>query len=444
MPNVGPVTRAVESVESAVDALAAECVAGRPLRDDLLSLERVRARLDAEIARRLVEFDRSVEWSVDGARSAAGWLVAKTRAATGHVHHRMHVARQIDAMPIAQKAWRNGRMTTDHAAVMAKVRSAGRADAEFAVFEPALCEVAEAGTPADVANVGRRWRDAVDNALDRDGTKESASAREQQGRALYWSRTNGGAGVINGEFDTEGAEFVDAALNRMYRRLHQENDPRSPAQQRADAFVEICRLWSDSQERGSNRPHVMWLVDESTVKGEAFGACQSASGHQVSPQTMRRTLCDAFVQRVRVGERGVPLDMGRAVRTFTPDQYRALVVPDGGCRFPGCDVGPLHTEAHHVDEWVHHSGPTDLANGMLVCRGRGHHTFLHEGRGRVEGNANGRLDFFARDGTWLGFSEPRVPPKRILTRYGAEVEATRERVRQLIEQAHAPPAGEAA
>ena len=31
---------------------------------------------------------------------------------------------------------------------------------------------------------------------------------------------------------------------------------------------------------------------------------------------------------------GVPLDMGRATRTFTPDQYRAIMIRDGGASGP--------------------------------------------------------------------------------------------------------------
>jgi hypothetical protein len=48
---------------------------------------------------------------------------------------------------------------------------------------------------------------------------------------------------LQGTFDPEGAEFIQAALERMYQRLHEQDDPRTPAQQRADALVDICRLW---------------------------------------------------------------------------------------------------------------------------------------------------------------------------------------------------------
>ena len=165
---IGPATRAVEQIENAINELADEEVVGRSLRDELVGLERSRARLDAEIARRLVEFQSSGEWAMEGARSAAGWLAAKTRCTSRVANHRVHVARQVAEMPTATKAWRAGEIGGEHVAAMARVRSAGRANQEFAVFEPALCDVAKAGTPDDVACVGRRWRDAVDAELGRE------------------------------------------------------------------------------------------------------------------------------------------------------------------------------------------------------------------------------------------------------------------------------------
>ena len=44
----------------------------------IIELERQRARLDAAIAQRLIRFDQSIEWSVDGSRSAASWIAKRT------------------------------------------------------------------------------------------------------------------------------------------------------------------------------------------------------------------------------------------------------------------------------------------------------------------------------------------------------------------------------
>ncbi|MBA2574657.1 MAG: HNH endonuclease, partial [Nocardioidaceae bacterium] len=43
---------------------------------------------------------------------------------------------------------------------------------------------------------------------------------------------------------------------------------------------------------------------------------------------------------------------------------------------PGCNRPPSWTEAHHITPWSH-GGPTDLANGCLLCGF--HHRLIHQG-----------------------------------------------------------------
>ena len=61
----------VERLHEVIDALAAVDLGSGSVSEELLALERARARLDAEVARRLREFDRSCEWAAHGSRSAA-------------------------------------------------------------------------------------------------------------------------------------------------------------------------------------------------------------------------------------------------------------------------------------------------------------------------------------------------------------------------------------
>jgi hypothetical protein len=125
------------------------------------------------------------------------------------------------------------------------------------------------------------------------------------------------------------------------------------------------------------------------------------------------------VQQILVDEDNLPLAMGRAKRRFTSDQYRAMVVRDFGCRGPDCDVSPDGCESHHLDEWVADQGPTDLSNGALFCRGHCHRQ-LHEGDWTVNGDTNGRLDFYDPNDNHLGHTEPRIPPEAIPTRQGRQ------------------------
>jgi hypothetical protein len=279
-----------------------------------------------------------------------------------------------------------------------------------------------------VANVGRQWRDAVDDELNRDGANDRDVDHER--RAVHFSRTVGGIGVLDGTFDTEDAETIEKALKRSYDRAHAAGDPRTPAQQRSDAVAEIFRHYLDDQPRGTNRPHVVYVVSIDTLTGEAVGLCNTLDGHRVSPETLLRIACDSISEILVVDAKGVPLAMARATRTFTPSQYRAIMVRDGGCRWPGCDGRADDCEAHHA-RFHEHGGPTDVDNGFAACRGAGHHRLIHEGGWTVTGDPNGELTFHDPDGNPRGSSRPRKRPPPILTRAGEDRELIRERVREL-------------
>ena len=51
---------------------------------------------------------------------------------------------------------------------------------------------------------------------------------------------------------------------------------------------------------------------------------------------------------------------------------------DGGCAFPGCDVPPAWTDAHHLQHWAA-GGKTTLDNAVLLCGF--HHGLIHRTNG---------------------------------------------------------------
>jgi hypothetical protein len=111
-----------------------------------------------------------------------------------------------------------------------------------------------------------------------------------------------------------------------------------------------------------------------TADGRWIGA-RLGSGTWIGPETARRLACDATIIPVVLGGAGEPLDIGRARRLVSPAIRRALIVRDGGCRWPGCDRGPEWTDCHHLKHWVH-GGDTSLTNMVLTCRY--HHGCVHE------------------------------------------------------------------
>ncbi|MGB3910833.1 MAG: HNH endonuclease signature motif containing protein, partial [Pseudolysinimonas sp.] len=77
----------------------------------------------------------------------------------------------------------------------------------------------------------------------------------------------------------------------------------------------------------------------------------------------------------------------------------ALAAIWGGCAHPDCDRPPSWCEAHHAIEWDN-GGPTDIANGVLLCRF--HHMLIHNMGWSIRPPDR-------PDGTWLMYPPPGGP-----------------------------------
>jgi hypothetical protein len=232
--------------------------------------------------------------------------------------------------------------------------------------------------PASVARVARSIRDAVDTDRIVDRERELRSRRR-----LHLVPQPDGMTRISGLLDPEsaaivvacidaatsprrGVRFVDPAAAPALR----DDDDRTIEQLAADALVELVRIGSSADAEavlGAIRPAVRIHVDRDAVgiEGQTVAA---------SPATGRRYVCAAGIVPILFdGDR--PLDVGRTQRLFTPRQRIALAARDGGCRFPGCERPPSWCEAHHITPWSR-GGPTDVADGTLLCRH--HHLLVHD------------------------------------------------------------------
>jgi hypothetical protein len=195
--------------------------------------------------------------------------------------------------------------------------------------------------------------------------------------------------------DPEGAAVLDAAIDPLARPRPdlgwdgvEKGDPRTPANRRADALLELlgCAVASPEGLARTERTKLVITMSADALLGRLRGAGIAADDEILSPSTVRRLACDASIIPIVLGGPSEVLDVGRQYRFFTPAQRRALTIRDKGCSFPGCTIPPQWCEAHHVEHWID-GGPTDLLNAALLC-GR-HHTVVH-GRGLTASiNASG-------------------------------------------------------
>jgi hypothetical protein len=146
-----------------------------------------------------------------------------------------------------------------------------------------------------------------------------------------------------------------------------------------------------------------WLAGASLPWG--LGGLLAHTGAHVGRDTARRICCDAVLHRV-LRAPSEPLDLGRQVRLVTPAQRRALLIRDGGCRFPGCHARAAHTVAHHVRFWLD-DGPTDIDNLVLLCPR--HHIAVHEGGWTLELAADATVTVRKGSRVLRGPPRPAIP-----------------------------------
>ena len=143
-------------------------------------------------------------------------------------------------------------------------------------------------------------------------------------------------------------------------------------------------------------PRMTVNVDFDVLVGTVRAATLD-TGTRLSPGEARRLACDLEILPVVLGGESSVLDVGRAKRHYDRHQRVALGHRDGGCTFPGCERPPDWCDAHHGREPWSHGGPTDIADGVLICPF--HHRLIHQGDWTLQ---------FADDG-----APEYIPPPRI-------------------------------
>ncbi|MFB9599204.1 DUF222 domain-containing protein, partial [Saccharothrix longispora] len=145
---------------------------------------------------------------------------------------------------------------------------------------------------------------------------------------------------------------------------------------RGEAFADLIHLASRSTDLPSEageRPHISVTIDHDTLR-RSVGHAVLDGDHHLSAAQARRIACDAKILPVVLGGASEVLDLGRAKRTVSVAQRRALHARDRGCAFPDCHRPPKWCDAHHVRHWAD-GGSTDLSNLVLLCRT--HHSLIH-------------------------------------------------------------------
>jgi hypothetical protein len=352
------------------------------------------------------------------AKDAAGWLAHHTRGRFAEARADLALATALDReRPALAAAMREGAVTLAQAHVIHRALTALPDVVDphtTSRAEEHLVDRAEEFGPKELGRIGRRILEVVapDVAEAAEGARladlEANAARKTR---LTLRRLGDGTTRISGRLS-------DAAATRLATYLESYDNPRGAgAKQSGDAVARLAypRRMGEAFTRfleaadpsrlplhGGDATTVVVTVPLASLQDDLAAADliggglvpgDDLSGDHLSAAQARRLACTARILPAVLGGDGLPLDLGRARRLFSPAQRKALLVRDGTCRAERCDVPGSWCDAHHLDPW-RAGGSTDLDNGVLLCSH--HHHRIHDDAYRVERLPNGDHRFHRR------------------------------------------------
>lgn len=300
--------------------------------------------------------------------------------------HGAHAAADVAAahavetqLPQLGQALASGAASRDHVEVAVRTlrripRHLTQEPAQLAKVDTWFTSSSRGLAPPDVDRVAKRLLAVLaPDAADR--LDPQAVAR----REVFLAKDSTGMLVLRGQLDPLTAAPLLAVLDHLSKPTPQQDedglpirDERTKGQRAADALGLTARLALGSLGTGSevDRPRVV-------IHAPLHGPVAEADHLGPLPEPwLQRFVCDAVIETALIGRDGQILDLGRAQRTVSTHQRRALAARDGGCVVPGCAAPAPWCDGHHV-RWWSKGGTTDLHNLALVCHR--HHADIHSG-----------------------------------------------------------------
>ena len=377
--------------------------------------------------------------------STRAWLASEHRLSHGHA--KGLVARATAMTPRTEAtriAWANGELSGEQAeAIAAAVNGLGDR-VPFGRAEAAEAELLHSAARMPVQELRRaavRLADAAETADPRsaDAIRGDRLQRQEQSafeRAELTVRKGlDGLATLRGTVPNLHADMLMKSLEAIaaprrdhLRQAGRADGPDAPGGERERVPYSrrlgqaLCELVEKVSERdlpvaaGANATIVV-TVDEQALRA-GLGTASLDTGDEVSVGEARRLACTAQIIPAVLGRESRPLDLGTGRRLFDRYQRIALAHRDGGCVFPSCERPPAWCEAHHAVPFSV-GGPTDLANGALLCGF--HHRLIHAGEWELR---------IAADGLPEAIPPTRIDPDRRPIRHERLRQRQRERERR--------------
>jgi len=363
---------------AAIDRLAAidpSALTDDELHDLVILLVREASRFEAACAGLVSVWDIRKRWADNGAKAPTARLMSEALVSGATASEVLHRARRLRTMPHTAAALAEGKLSMDHADLLVQANQPDVADL-FARDEGMLVDQIKMLRHPAARRCMRYWRNLAEDEIGREPTD-----RDSAGRHFAAVRTFRGNVIYDGMHDPVNGTIVLNELARLEKALFEQDWaqlrtergekataaelPRTAAQRRADALVEMARRSAvvDSHAIPA-RPLFTVLVGY-----RAFSkTCELADGTVVSPGQLVPHLAEADVERIVFGGPSRVIDVGVRQRFFTGAVRRAIQVRDRHCTHPsGCDVPAEQCDIDHITPYSR-GGLTTQDNGRCRCR----------------------------------------------------------------------------
>jgi hypothetical protein len=339
----------------------------------MAGLERQLSRLEAYVAVSADAFEQAGHWSESGARNGVAWLATTTHLPKKVLARQVRLGRHLHQVTRVKESWLCGEISGSHVDAVVRVmrpltKDLLARDEEMLVKEATRCRF------EDFLRLMGYW----ELHANPDGSDEAAQDQRDR-RDAYLEPSFAGmwlgkmtldpiaGAIVSGEHKRIEAEFFasdcQAAKETLGRTPRLDELARTPAQRRADAFVEMA-IRSASAPTDARRPSPLFsvFVGWESLHGRLL---ELAQGVPLNPGSLLPWLEEADLERAVFQPKG-RVEISERSRFFTGATRRALELRDRECTHPFCDVRAERCQADHVQEWGQ-GGLTYQANGRLLC-----------------------------------------------------------------------------
>ncbi len=344
---------------------------GKVILDEITALAAERARIEARITTKMLEFDDLRRHQAKSnpnptaaqleASFAADELGVALHQPTRTVQCRLAAARRVRGRALLTwQAFGAGKIDAHRVSLIASALDKLRGD-NHAIIE--LDHRVSTYAPVHTAAQLKGWlkRFVARNAPDQASVKAEVAKR-----SVWVDHQDDGMSFLHAFIPTADAVLIDALLTQRAKQL--PTDDRTLDQKRADEFVAQL-LGTINGQSTSSRAVIGITVPVTTLAGITDQPGESFDGSFALPADMVRDLADqpgTLFYRVFTDPDGHILDVTELGRFPSERLKTAIDIRDGTCRFTTCSRPAMESDKDH--EVPHPRGPTTGGNLRGLCR----------------------------------------------------------------------------